>query len=90
MHNSTDLRLLLRERGTEFSASQVYRLLTQRPERVSLMMVVAALCDIFSCGPRRPGYRHGNRPKGTQDRLRRQRRGPEQDREAQTRPLDPR
>lgn len=33
-----------------FSASQVYRLVTQRPERVSLMMV-AALCDIFACGP---------------------------------------
>ena len=50
MHNSTDLGPLLKERGIELSASQVYRLVTQRPERVSLMMV-AALCDIFSCGP---------------------------------------
>ena len=50
MHNSTDLSPLLKERGIELSASQVYRLVTQRPERVSLMMV-AALCDIFSCGP---------------------------------------
>jgi DNA-binding Xre family transcriptional regulator len=50
LHNSTDLSPLLKERGIELSASQVYRLVTQRPERVSLMMV-AALCDIFSCGP---------------------------------------
>jgi DNA-binding Xre family transcriptional regulator len=50
MHNSTDLSPLLKERGIELSASQVYRLVTQRPERVSLMMI-AALCDIFSCGP---------------------------------------
>ncbi|WP_156642133.1 helix-turn-helix domain-containing protein [Arthrobacter sp. B6] len=50
IHNSTDLSPLLKERGIELSASQVYRLVTQRPERVLLMMV-AALCDIFAWGP---------------------------------------
>lgn len=50
MHNSTDLAPLLRERGIDLSPSQVYRVVTQRPERVSLKML-AALCDIFGCGP---------------------------------------
>lgn len=49
-HNSTGLIPHLRERGIDLSASQVYRLVTQRPERVSLKLV-AALCDIFACGP---------------------------------------
>lgn len=50
MHNSTDLLPHLRERGIDLSASQVYRLVTGRPERVSLKLI-AACCDIFSCGP---------------------------------------
>lgn len=50
MHNSTALAPLLRERGIELSPSQVYRLVTQRPERISLKLV-AAVCDIFDCGP---------------------------------------
>jgi DNA-binding Xre family transcriptional regulator len=50
MHNSTDLTPLLRERGIDLSPSQVYRVVTQRPERVSLKLI-AALCDIFNCGP---------------------------------------
>lgn len=50
MHNSTDLAPLLRERGIDLSPSQVYRVVTQRPERVSLKLI-AALCDIFNCGP---------------------------------------
>lgn len=49
MHNSTDLAPLLRERGIDLSASQAYRVVTQRPERVSLKLL-AALTDIFSCG----------------------------------------
>ena len=49
LHNSTDLMPLLHERGIDLSRPQVYRLVTQRPERVSLQMV-AALCDIFGCG----------------------------------------
>jgi DNA-binding Xre family transcriptional regulator len=48
MHNSTDLVPHLRERGIELSASQIYRLVTSRPERVSLKLV-AAVCDVFSC-----------------------------------------
>ena len=50
MHNSTDLAPLLRERGIDLSPSQIYRIVTRRPERVSLMLL-AALADIFDCGP---------------------------------------
>ena len=50
MHNSTDLVPHLRERGIDLSASQIYRLVTSRPERVSLKLVAAA-CDVFSCSP---------------------------------------
>jgi DNA-binding Xre family transcriptional regulator len=49
LHNSTDLAPLLRERGIDLSPSQIYRIVTQRPERVSLKMM-SALCDIFDCG----------------------------------------
>ncbi|MFE0748083.1 helix-turn-helix domain-containing protein [Gordonia sp. NPDC058843] len=50
MHNSTDLIPRLHERGITLSRPQVYRLVHQRPERVSLKLI-AALCDIFDCGP---------------------------------------
>lgn len=50
LHNTTDLIPLLAERGITLSRPQVYRLVNQRPERVSLQ-VVAAICDIFGCGP---------------------------------------
>ena len=50
LHNSTDLAPLLRERGIDLFPSQVYRVVIQRPERLSLTLV-AALCDIFDCGP---------------------------------------
>jgi DNA-binding Xre family transcriptional regulator len=43
-------REMLVERGIELSASQVYRLVAQAPERLS-MTTLAALCDIFSCTP---------------------------------------
>lgn len=49
MHNSTDLIPRLAERGIQLSRPQVYRVVHQRPERVSLQMI-AALCDIFGCG----------------------------------------
>ncbi len=49
MHNSTALTPLLKERGIDLSPSQVYRLVTQRPERMSLQLI-AAVCDIFDCG----------------------------------------
>ena len=50
LHTSTKLTPLLQRRGIELSASQVYRLVTHQPERISLKLL-AALCDIFDCGP---------------------------------------
>jgi DNA-binding Xre family transcriptional regulator len=50
LFTTTALVPLLAERGIELSASQVHRLVTQTPERLSLH-VLAALCDIFECGP---------------------------------------
>lgn len=50
LHNSTDLVPLLRERGIDLSASQIYRLVSGQPERVSLH-VMAAICDVFGCSP---------------------------------------
>lgn len=48
LHNTTELVPLLAERGIELSRVQVYRVVNQRPERVSLHLL-AALCDIFQC-----------------------------------------
>jgi DNA-binding Xre family transcriptional regulator len=39
---------LLAERGIDLSSSQVYRLVTERPERLSLK-VLMALLDILDC-----------------------------------------
>jgi DNA-binding Xre family transcriptional regulator len=50
LHTTTELIPLLAGRGIELSRPQVYRLVNQRPERVSLQ-VIAAICDIFGCGP---------------------------------------
>lgn len=50
MHNTTDLASHLAARGITLSASQVYRLVTNRPERISLP-ILSALCDIFGCSP---------------------------------------
>lgn len=50
MWKTTDLAPLLAERGIHLSAAQVYRLVAQVPERLSLP-VLAALCDIFGCTP---------------------------------------
>ena len=60
MHNSTDLIPRLAERGIELSRPQVYRVVHQRPERVSLQLM-AALCDIFSCGVEDLDHRHRHR-----------------------------
>jgi DNA-binding Xre family transcriptional regulator len=49
MHNSTDLIPRLAERGIQLSRPQVYRVVHQRPERISLQLI-AALCDILDCG----------------------------------------
>ena len=48
--NATDLSPLLRQRGIELSSVQVWRLVTQVPERLSLPEL-AALCDILDVIP---------------------------------------
>jgi DNA-binding Xre family transcriptional regulator len=47
---TTDLAPLLAERGIHLSATQVYRLVVNTPERLSLD-VLAALCDVLGCDP---------------------------------------
>ena len=48
MFSTTKLRPLLAERGIALSPSQVYRLVTERPERLSLSLLMALL-DILEC-----------------------------------------
>jgi DNA-binding Xre family transcriptional regulator len=50
LYSTTDLQPLLRARGVELSATQVYRLVTQTPERLN-MRVLAAVCDALECTP---------------------------------------
>ena len=50
MFHTSDLVPLLAERGITLSREQVFRLVTQPPQRLS-MDVLAALCDILSCSP---------------------------------------
>ena len=50
MWKTTDLAPLLRDRGINLSAAQIYRLVTDKPERLPLR-TLAALCDIFDCSP---------------------------------------
>ena len=45
---TTDLAPLLEERGIVLSAPQVYRLVVQTPERLSLRTLMA-LCDALDC-----------------------------------------
>ena len=47
---TTDLVPLLADRGIDLSVTQIYRLVTGTPERLSLP-VLAALCDILTCNP---------------------------------------
>lgn len=48
LHNISDLIPLLTERGITLSASQIYRLVGTRPERISLT-VLGALVDALEC-----------------------------------------
>jgi DNA-binding Xre family transcriptional regulator len=48
LFHTSDLIPLLAERGITLSSSQVYRLVTERPERLS-MKVFMALLDILDC-----------------------------------------
>ncbi|MFF4606519.1 helix-turn-helix domain-containing protein [Streptomyces sp. NPDC001339] len=50
MFTTSELAPPLAERGINLSLSQVHRLVTGTPERLSLP-VLAALCDIFECTP---------------------------------------
>jgi DNA-binding Xre family transcriptional regulator len=47
---ATELVPLLKERGIDLSASQVHRLVSGTPERLSLQ-VLSAFCDILGCTP---------------------------------------
>jgi DNA-binding Xre family transcriptional regulator len=48
MFATTDLRPLPAERGIDLSPSQVYRLVVEKPERLSLRTLIALL-DILDC-----------------------------------------
>jgi len=50
MFQTSDLVPLLAERGVTLSREQVYRLVTQPPQRMSMDTFVA-LCDILECTP---------------------------------------
>lgn len=50
MFATKDLRDALAERGVKLSDSQVWRLVTGRPERLNLTLLVT-LCDILDCTP---------------------------------------
>lgn len=50
MFNTSDLIGPLAERGVRLSREQIYRLVTQEPQRLNID-VFAALCDILKCGP---------------------------------------
>jgi DNA-binding Xre family transcriptional regulator len=50
MFQTSDLVPLLAERGISLSREQVFRLVTQPPQRLS-MDTLAALCDILECTP---------------------------------------
>ena len=50
MFQTSDLVPLLAERGVTLSREQVFRLVTQPPQRLSVE-TLAALCDILGCTP---------------------------------------
>lgn len=50
LFTASDLAPLLAQRGIELSSVQIWRLVTQIPERLSLP-VLAALCDILDTTP---------------------------------------
>jgi DNA-binding Xre family transcriptional regulator len=50
MYSTAELVPMLAERGVVLSREQVFRLVTQAPQRLS-MDILAALCDILGCMP---------------------------------------
>ena len=78
MFTTTGLVPQLAERGITLSASQVHRLVTGTPERLSLP-VLAALCDIFDVTPAEPDRHQGpERHRGSRRPARRPGRPPSQ------------
>jgi DNA-binding Xre family transcriptional regulator len=67
MYAASDLLPLLAERGVVLSREQVYRLVAQVPERLSLT-TLAALCDALELSPGAQRWRsRGAGPAGAQD-----------------------
>ena len=64
---TTNLLPLLAERGITLSASQVHRLVTGTPERLSLL-VLAALCDLLDVTPNDLIETHAGNPTPPPDR----------------------
>lgn len=50
LFQTTDLGVLLREQGISLSREQVFRLVTQTPQRLNIE-VLAALCAVLECTP---------------------------------------
>lgn len=48
IHTTTELNFRLRQRGVELSPMQVCHLVTEKPDRVSVQ-VLLALCDVLHC-----------------------------------------
>ena len=48
LNNISDIMPLLIERGIDLSPSQLYRMLGQRPDRISLALL-GAICDALEC-----------------------------------------
>lgn len=69
MFTTTKLNRELKERGIELSSSQAYRLVTEKPERLNLHVLVA-LMDIFDCSAddlvQRVELRHSSAKTGTE------------------------
>jgi DNA-binding Xre family transcriptional regulator len=75
LFSTTDLRPKLAERGVHLSASQIYRLVVEKPERLNLKALMALL-DILDCrideliqpiparaaGPGKKAVGHGDEP----------------------------
>ena len=74
MFSTTDLIGPLAQRGITLSSSQVYRLVTERPARLSLKILMALL-DILDCTNGRPHRARRSSPPGPADREGRGRRG---------------
>ncbi|WP_331756856.1 helix-turn-helix transcriptional regulator (plasmid) [Streptomyces anulatus] len=69
MFQTSDIVPLLAERGVVLSREQVYRLVTQPPQRLSVDTLVA-LCDILGCTPNdliEPQVVNAQMPKKTAD-----------------------